>query len=250
LKEEERQRAIHLRLARMESVPRRPAGDLPTGFTAFDEALGAGFPRGRIVEIYGPSSCGKTTLALQAVAYLQSRGFTAAWIDADRTFDPAYAAGLGVAIERLPLAQPDCAEEALEVARQLANSAALDLLVLDSAAALVPRLELSAGLGASSPGLQSRVLASGLRKLVTAVVRTGASAVFLNQTRTRVERSGEESETSAGGPALKLFAAVRIAMEPAGGGRIRFRVLKNKLAATLAGRELEWRHGSGFAESL
>jgi recombination protein RecA len=234
----------------MESVPRRPAGDLPTGFTAFDEALGAGFPRGRIVEIYGPSSCGKTTLALQAVAYLQSRGFTAAWIDADRTFDPAYAAGLGVAIERLPLAQPDCAEEALEVARQLANSAALDLLVLDSTAALVPRLELSAGLGASSPGLQSRVLASGLRKLVTAVVRTGASAVFLNQTRTRVERSGEESETSAAGPALKLFASVSIAMEPARGCRIPFRVLKNKLAATLAGRELEWRHGSGFAESL
>jgi len=207
-------------------------------------------PRGGLVEVYGPSSCGKTTLALQAVAYLQSRGFTAAWIDADRTFDPAYAAGLGVAVERLPVAQPECAEEALDVARQLANSTAVDLLVVDSAAALVPRLELAAGLGTSSQGLQSRVLASGLRKLATALVRTGASAVFLNQTRTRVESSGEESETSAGGPPLKLFAAVRIAMEPAGAGRIRFRVLKNKLAATLAGRELEWRRGSGFAESL
>src|SRR5205809_5863760 len=156
MKEEERQRAIHLRLARMESGPRRPAGDLPTGFSAFDEALGAGFPRGGIVEIYGPSACGKTTLALQAVAYLQGHGFTAAWIDADRTFDPAYAAKLGVAIERLPVAQPESAEEALEVARQLAGSRAVDLLVLDSAAALVPRLELEAGLGASSQGLQGR----------------------------------------------------------------------------------------------
>src|SRR5205807_6915200 len=138
----------------------------------------------------GPSSCGKTTLLLQAIARLQDKGLTAAWIDADHTFDPAYAMQLGVLIERLPVAQPDTAEQALEIGRQLAGSGAVDLLVVDSAAALVPRLELEAGIGQGARGLHSRVLASGLRKLAHAAKKTGVAAVFLNQTRSRIEASG------------------------------------------------------------
>ena len=168
MKEQERRHAIELKLSRMEVFPRRP-GAVSTGFAPLNAALDTGgFPRGAIVEIFGPS-CGKTTLALQTVARLQETGGEAGWIDADRTFDPSYAAGLGVALDRLPLARPDSAEQALEIACQLAASGALDLLVVDSAAALTPQMEMQAAIGESGPGLHSRVLASGLRKLARAV---------------------------------------------------------------------------------
>ena len=245
--EEHRQRAIHLRLSRMESRPAAPA--IATGFAALDSALGGGLPRGRIAELFGPSSSGKTTLALQVVARLQRNGSTAAWIDADHTFDPAYAARLGVVIERLPVVQPDSAEQALEIARQLAGSGAVELLVIDSAAALVPRLELETGIGMSSHGLHGRVLASGLRSLSMALARAGATLVFLNQTRSRMDPSGGEAETSAGGAALKLHAAVRIALGQGAGKRVRFRVLKNKAAAAFGEGELEWNQGAGFVET-
>lgn len=248
MKEQDRQRAIRLKLSQMECPRAAPA--IPTGFMPLDAAFGAGgFPRGRMVELFGPSSCGKTTLAIQSIAHLQKSGGTAAWIDADHTFDPAYAAQLGVVVERLPVAQPESAEQALEIARKLAGSNAVDLLVVDSAAALVPSLELETGIGASGPGLHSRVLASGLRRLGMVVARTGTTVVFLNQTRTRLGPSGGEAETSAGGPPLKLYAAVRIALCPAAGRRVRFRVLKNKVAQSFAEGELEWTHGRGFAES-
>jgi recombination protein RecA len=248
MKEEDRQRAIRLRLSRMESAPARRAA-LATGFAALDAALGTGgLPRGCLVELFGPS-CGKTTLALQVAAHLQKQGLTAAWIDSDHAFDPAYAVKLGVALERLPVVEPESAEEALEIARRLALSGAVDLLVVDSAAALVPSLELETGIGASGPGLHSRVLASGLRRLALAAARTGATAVFLNQTRGRPELSGGEAETSAGGPPLKLHAAVRIALGPAGERRVRFRVLKNKVAMAFAEGDLKWKAGLGFAES-
>jgi len=251
VKEEDRQRAIRLKLARMQPAEGRLAGmAVSTGLAALDRALGSGgLPRGRIVELFGPSSCGKTTLLLQSIAHLQKNGLTAAWIDADHTFDPAYAERLGVAIERLPVAQPDTSEQALEIARQLAGSGAVDLLVVDSAAALVPQLELEAGIGQDVRSLHSRVLASGLRKLAQSVAKTDTSVVFLNQTRSRMETSGGEAETSAGGPPLKLYAAVRIALFPAGGNRICVRVLKNKVADAFAEGELEWREGVGFAES-
>ena len=201
--EQDRQHAIRLRLARMGKPP--TGAVIPTGFAALDAALGAGgFPRGRVVELFGASSTGKTTLALQVIAHAQSDGLTAAWIDAEHAFDPAYAATLGVSIGRLPVAQPESAEQALEIVRQLAASQAVDLLVVDSAAALIPRLELHTGLGEGGPGLQSRVLASGLRRLAGIVARTGTVVVFLNQLRSRPGASPGEPETTAGGPALKL----------------------------------------------
>jgi recombination protein RecA len=246
--EQDRQRAIRLRLCRAQSPPGRPADAvMPTGFAALDAALGGGFPRGRILELFGPPSCGKTTLALQAAAHLQANGLTVGWIDADHTFDPAYAAALGISIERLVVLEPAFAEEALEMARRLAASAALDLLVIDSAAALVPKLELETGIGESGLGLQARVLASGLRRLAAEAARAGLAALFLNQMRGRPE-AGEE-ETTAGGPALKLYAAARIALGPAAGARVRFRILKNKAAASFAAGQLEWRGAKGFAES-
>jgi recombination protein RecA len=243
MKEADRQRTILQRLARME--PARLSG-IPTGFPALDETIGTGgFPRGHILEIFGPAGCGKTTLLMQIAARVQRSGLTVAWIDADHTFDPAWAAQLGVDTERMPLSQPQSAEQALEIARTLAASGAVDLLIVDSAAALVPKLEMSLELG-SAPGLHSRVMASGLRKLAQCLVRSATCVVFLNQMRNRVEAGGE---TSAGGPPLKLHATVRIMMIPAGGSRIALRTAKNKAADGLAGRELEWRRGTGFAES-
>jgi recombination protein RecA len=247
MKEEHRQRAIRLKLVRMENSPAGPA--IATGFHPLDSTLGGGFPRGGIVELFGPSSSGKTTLALQVIARLQRNGFTAGWIDAEHSFDPAYAASLGVVIERLAVAQPDSAEQALEIARQLAVSGAVDLLVIDSAAALVPKLELETGIGESGHGLHSRVLASGLRSLSSTMARTGTALVFLNQVRTRMDSSGGEAETSAGGAPLKLHAAVRIALGPCTGKRVRFRVLKNKVAAAFGEGELEWNQDLGFVET-
>jgi len=246
--EEDRQRAIRLRLARMEAEPRGTA--IPTGFAQLDKALGGGgLPRGRITEIFGPSSSGKTTLLLQIVAHMQEAGLSAAWIDAERSYDPTYAAQLGVAAERLPVAQPDAAEQALEIARQLAETGAVDLLVVDSAAALVPSAELEAGIGQGAYGLHSRVLASGLRKLAVTLARAGAAAVFLNQTRWRPGEGGTEAETSAGGAPLKLYAAVRVALFGAGSRQAGFRVLKNKVSEGLAEGRLAWRQGEGFTKS-
>jgi recombination protein RecA len=243
MKEVDRQRAILQRLARME--PARLAG-IPTGFTALDDTIGAGgLPRGHMVEIFGPAGCGKTTLLLQIAAHVQREALTAAWIDVDHTFDLTWAALRGVDTERMPLAQPQSAEEALEIARTLAASGAVDLLVVDSAAALVPKLEMSLGIG-SAPGLHSRVMASGLRGLAQALTRSGTCVVFLNQMRNRVETGGE---TSAGGPPLKLHASVRIMLAPSGGSRLAIRTVKNKAASGAAGRELEWRRGAGFVES-
>jgi recombination protein RecA len=187
MKEDERQRAIREKLVRTQ-----PAGSaaLSTGFARLDEATG-GLPRGGIVELFGAPDCGKTTLALQIAAHTQRGGWTAAWIDAEHCFDAAYAKRLGVVLDRLPVAQPDSAEEALEMLRRLAASGAVDLLVVDSAAALVPQLELAAGIGASGGGLHGRVLASGLRRLAPAIRRSGTAALFLNHTRGRRDGVGE-----------------------------------------------------------
>jgi recombination protein RecA len=240
LEEEHRQRVIREKLARL--VPSL-AETISTGFRALDEATG-GLPRGRIVELFGGSGCGKTTLAIQMVAALQRGGGSAAWIDAEHAFDPAYAARLGVAVERMPVAQPQSAEEAFEIARQLALSRALDLLVIDSAAALTPEVELRMGVGMSGHGAHSRALATGLRKLSSAL-RTGeAAALFLNQTR-----ASEQAETSTGGPPLKLFAAARISLHADAPGQIRFRVLKNRASGTTKEGELLWENGAGFVES-
>jgi recombination protein RecA len=229
MREQHRQRTIRAKLIRM---PVREAASIPTGL-----AFGS-FPRGSIVELFGPAACGKTSLALRTVAHWQQSGGAAAWVDADHTFDPAYAARMGVAVENLPVARPESAEQAFAMLRQLALSGAVELLVVDSAAALVPSLELGTALGESGPGLQSRVLSSGLRKLGQALTRSGATALFLNQTRMR---PGDE-ESSAGGPALKLYAALRIALEPSGAPcRARFRVLKNKAGEPFREGEVWWK---------
>jgi recombination protein RecA len=244
---DDRQRSIHLELARMSESPKHPTHSIATGFVALDRALGAGLPRGHLVEIAGPAGSGKTTLLLQTAAHLQRDGLTAAWIDADHTFDAAWAAKLGADTARMPLAQPESAEQALEIARTLAQSGAVDLLVIDSAAALVPQLEKTLGIG-SAPGLHSRVLGPGLRKLNATAARSGVCVVFLNQLRNRAAASGG-GEISAGGAPLKLIASVRLLIERAGGPRVRIRIVKNSAATGVSGGELEWRANAGFAES-
>jgi recombination protein RecA len=247
MKEQHRQRAIRLKLARME--PRSSPPPLLTGFPELDSVLGGGWPRGRMVELFGPASSGKSTLALQSIASLQQNAGAAAWIDADHTFDPAYASALGVNIERLPVMQPNSAEEAHDMMGRLAASMALDLLVVDSAAALVPRLELETGIGESGSGLHSRVLASGLRRLAAAVAKTDTCILFLNQTRSRWESSAGEIETSAGGAPLKLYAAARLALVPGASRRVCVRVLKNKAAEAFRETDLHWKDGLGFVKS-
>ncbi len=185
---------------------------------------------------------------MQTVAHIQASGSIAAWIDADRTFDPGYAVALGVALDRLAVARPESAEEAMEMVRQLLASGAVDLLVVDSAAALIPHLELGSGTVDAGSGLQARVLSSGLRGIWFPLQRSDSAALFLNQTRAGGE-SGE-METSAGGPSLKLYAPVRLAFEPAAGRRLRLRVLKNNRAAASEGGVLDWIEGAGFADPL
>jgi recombination protein RecA len=247
MKEAERQRVILRKLSGMGGAPSRGSA-IPTGFGAFDEACGGGLPRGHMVELFGPAGCGKTTLAIQIAAHLERQGLMPAWIDVDHTFDPGWAARLGLDAARMPVAQPESAEQSLEMARRLAASSAVDLLVLDSAAAMLPRLEMSLEIG-SAPGLHSRVMASGLRKLSATLVRSGVCALFLNQMRNKLEASAGKGETSAGGPPLKLFASVRLMMAPAGSGRVALRIVKNSIAQSAATRDLEWRHDAGFAGS-
>jgi recombination protein RecA len=244
--EEERQRAIRLRLARSGE---RPRAVLPTGFAALDGALDGGLPRGAIVEMFGAPATGKTTLALQIAARTQADGATAAWIDAEHVFDAPYASRLGVRVGEMPLAQPASAEQALEIASQLAGSGAVDLMIVDSAAALVPRLELESGLGGGGQGLHSRVLASGLRKLARVAGKSGTVVVFLNQTRSRKPASGGEEQTSAGGPPLKLYASLRLVLVSQPGARVSFRVLKNKVAGAFREGELRRDGGGEFTES-
>jgi recombination protein RecA len=241
MKEADRQRSIRTRLARLESHSIEP---LPTGFAAFDAALGGGLPRGSIVEIFGPPGCGKTTLALRIAAHLQQSGGAAAWIDAEHAFDAASAGRAGVAVEQLPVAQPESAEQALEMLRQLTASGAIELAVVDSAAALVPQVELETAVGHTGHSMQNRVLASGLRRLAGELRRTGAVILFLNQTR-----GGDDFETSAGGPALKLFAALRIVLRSAPDGRTHFRVLKNKAGEAFREGALTGENDPGLVES-
>ncbi len=247
MQEGDRGRDIRHKLARMADVPSR--GGIPTGFSCLDAALGVGgWPRGEIVELFGPSSVGKTSLLLQSVASVQARGFTAAWIDADHSFDGAYAAGLGVILERMPVAQPQSAEEALEMTSRLAGSGAVDLIAIDSAAALVPELELATGIGEAGVTLSTRVLGSGLRRLSAAAKRSESCVIFLNQIRSRRDAAGHQVETSAGGSPLKLYSAVRISLA-ATGRRVRLRVLKNRVAGAFREGELRWVPGEGFTEA-
>ncbi|HUI53478.1 MAG TPA: hypothetical protein VLY04_00810 [Bryobacteraceae bacterium] len=246
--EEARQHAILLKLTGMGD--HKPPAPISTGFPSLDRALAlGGLPRSSIVEIFGPASCGKSALALQIVARAQRDNFTCAWVDAEHVFDPAYAASLSVAIDRLPVAMPSSAEEALAVAQSLITSNAVDVLVIDSAAALVPRLELETGFAGGGYSLHARFLASGLRKLARTVARSDTLVVFLNQIRFRTEPGRGQAMTSAGGPPLKLYAALRIELDEPAGRRVRFRVVKNRAAAAFREGQLERQTGGGFLES-
>jgi recombination protein RecA len=226
VKEEDRRRTIQRKVAAM----RDPGvSAISSGAPALDRLLGGGWARGEIVELFGGPSAGKTSLMLRSAARAQSSGLTPAWIDADHTFDPAYAASLGVDVRGMPVLQPASAEEAMEIALRLALSRAVDLIIVDSAAALVPAMEMEAQIGDSSPGLHARVLASGLRKLAAAARRTGTSILFSNHERDPGDAT--VSSASAGGPPLKLHAAVRLSVEPARGG-VRLRARKNRVAST------------------
>jgi recombination protein RecA len=247
MSEERRRDSIRRELSSMAPGPRRDF--LPTGFASLDAALGGGLPRGRISEFFGPAGCGKSTLALQMAARAQGRGEAAGWIDAEHSFDPRYAASLALDLERLPLARPDSAEQGLDIAARLADTDALDLLVIDSAAALVPQMELEAGVGETGPGLHARVLANGLRRLSHLLARRRTCLLFLNQARTRRDAEGRLVETTAGGAALKLHAALRVSLGRAAHNRLRLRILKNKAGEGAGACEIGWQPGVGFVET-
>jgi recombination protein RecA len=213
---------------------------IPTGSLTLDIATGiGGLPRGRVVEIYGPESSGKTTLALNAVAQAQGAGGTAAFIDAEHALDVSYAKKIGVKIEDLLVAQPDTGEQALEVAESLVRSGALDIIVIDSVAALVPKAELEGDMGDSLPGLQARLMSQALRKLTASISKSNTTVIFINQIRMKIGVMFGSPETTTGGNALKFYASMRLDIrrienikdnQEIVGGRVRVKVVKNKLA--------------------
>lgn len=219
----------------------REVGVISTGSIALDIALGiGGVPRGRIVEIYGPESSGKSTLATHIVANAQKAGGIAAYIDAEHALDPAYAAKIGVNIEELMISQPDCGEDALNIAEALARSNAVDVIVIDSVAALVPRSELEGEIGDSFMGLQARMMSQALRKLTSTLAKSNTCAVFINQMREKIGVMFGNPETTTGGKALKFYSSIRMDIRRIGGikgpdnteigNRVKVKVVKNKLA--------------------